>query len=318
MTTVLRGLHPGPGPWVPLTGLGDSQRLPKVGPTQLDVECKAALQQALKPCYFPVILPWMGLASNEAKRDVMKLAQALEGRGAEASKSSAAQVVVNSAGRSRLDSAIPCSGDRHQADMLRNRSKSDQTSRDREESRRFFAAFSEKPSTQSVGDFLRLSQVGVGNDATMKVFTEQTRRKLERWQVRGPEEDPAAAAQVMRSIRSLANAVQNLHSYAECRRQEPGIQACTESLYEFSQLVPKGARTGALKPVWSAPDLGKAINEKLRPSVGASVVRWRVSLADSATAARHKIKDRAVTTKIPFSGGLQTWDTTYKAMGADI
>lgn len=280
------------------------------------------MQKTLKPCYFSVIVPWMQSASIEAMRDMVKLGRAMEAGESEPRKEETAQVLVNSTGRGRLENAIPCSGDRHQVDLLRNRSKSDQTSKTRNAERRSFAEFSMGglPNTQSVSDYFRLAQVAISKEETSKVLTEQAKRRIERWQVRGPDENPAVAAQVMRSLRSICNAVSQLPTYAESRGCRSGGQVCTDSLYEFSLVAPKGARTfkvastGVLRPSMSEPTLQRS-SADTKPR---SLVSWTLNLDDAAPVQRRKNKERSITTKIPLAGGQQTWDTTYAVMGNDI
>jgi len=326
----------GPAPWKPnAQGEKGSRggRVAKEGPTQVEVECKAALEQILRPSNFAVIQPWMQSASTGAKRDMVQLAKmASSGAGLSDIPSQqllAAQrsgVVLNPQGRNRAANVIPMTADRAQADLLRNRSGSDVKDTAVEAKRQYFARYSSIPSTDSVANFHRLKIAPVHLEESTKVLNDQCRRNLLRWQTLGPENNPDASAEMMRSLRSIASAVERVPTYKEhFGTRTLGGEACRDSLFEFSRVAPKGSRTlkesftrsqmhhsssapAILKPFLSQQD----IDDVKRPG------GYVVLLNDSEQLQLRKNKERAKFCKIASAGGLQDWSTTAGVMSSEI
>jgi len=292
----------------------------------LDLECKESLQKILKPCHYPVIVPWMKAAGTEAKRDMVSLARHASGVSTECVdpvttfKASREPALVNPNGRPKLVKAVHVTADRAQHDMLRNRSQSDQRDEALQEKRRFFSTFHPIPSRDTVSDFYRLAEVPVARDPTMQVLTEHARRKLHNWQLRGPEQSRESAAQVMRSLRSLSQAIARLPTYAEHSVQHEGGEALTGSLFEFSKTVPKGHRTlkAPSVPLRHSSSSPAVLQPLIDPEDLSAVTRpggYLVNHADSAPLQLLKNKQRAMTSKIPMNGGRQDWSTSAQVVG---
>mmetsp|Transcript_87158 Transcript_87158/g.219453 ORF Transcript_87158/g.219453 Transcript_87158/m.219453 type:complete len:323 (-) Transcript_87158:67-1035(-) len=314
---------------------GRDGRILRGGPTNLDLDCKVALQRLLKPCNYAVIGPWLAAARIDAKRDIVKLSQTLAATEAEMADqrtgfaAASEPLLVNRNGRVRLAKSVPCTADRAQNDLLRNRHGTDQRDVALHAKRKFFFNdFAPVPSTGSIADFHRLSDVSLATDATTRVLTEEARRRLQLWQIRGPERDRQAAAQVMRSLRTVSEAVAALPTYSEhSRSRVPGSVACTDSMYEYARLAPKGGkgfRSGSvphqLQPVRSAPLL---LPEPVEPLISTDEIENVtkpggdvVGLFDVTSLQTMKNKERGSRSKIAIAGGKRDWTTTYGCMAA--
>lgn len=333
-----RGLERGPGPWIPQyrTRSGPAAQetyFPKTGPNNLDLECKAALQQVLKPSHYGVIAPWMATARTDAKREVVKFAKVAAVGDADlkdprtAFMATAEPVLTNKNGRARLASSVPCTADRMQSDLLRNRCGSDQRDTALEAKRRFFKEFVPVPSCSSVDDFHKLRDAPAASDDSTRVLNEQARRNLQAWQVRGPERDSDGAAQVMRSLRTLSGAVGALPVYHEYSRERPpGGEGCTTFLNEYSKAVPRGPKSfkaGSipvqLQPSRSAPALLQPAPPLIEPEEIEKVSRpggFLVNMFDHPNLQMLKNKERAHTSKITMAGGKCDYSTSYGNMMA--
>jgi len=324
-----RGLHRGPGPWSPQLQLpsGRDSYNPQSGPSTLDVQCKAALHQVLKPSHYGVIVPWMRSVGTEAKRDMVNLGRHASGASVEhedpvhtfaASRETA---ILNPNGRPKLAKAVHVTADRAQSDMLRNRSGAEQRDTGRESSRRFFSNFHPIPNRDTVADFYRLGDVPIASDSTTQVLTEHARRKLHQWQVRGPEGSKEGSAQVMRSLRSLSSACERVPKYSDAvavfRPSDP--KEAGTFLHEYAMAVPKGHKSlrAPLQHARSAPAIipkplfdPEEIEGISRPGGD------RVDHFDSAPIQKMKNHERAMKSKISMAGGNVDWSTSNQVIGA--
>eukprot|EP00933_Yihiella_yeosuensis_P025603 TRINITY_DN1984_c0_g1_i1.p1 TRINITY_DN1984_c0_g1~~TRINITY_DN1984_c0_g1_i1.p1 ORF type:complete len:303 (+),score=49.95 TRINITY_DN1984_c0_g1_i1:47-955(+) len=295
------------------------QRVPKLGPTNLDLECKDALQNILRPSNFGVIDPWLKNASSGAKRDMVQLASLA--KGTDKDKRPVYGVVQNPMGRCRSGNIIPMTADRMQADLLKLSCGSDSRCPIKEEKRQYLARYSSVPSTTSVSDFTRLQTMPVRGEEFVKVLTEQARGQLERWQVKGPEHNPNASAEMMRSLRSISTAVDSLQTYPQhIAHRKPGTKACSESLYAYSVAVPKGHRTlgpsalPRLSHSSSAPANFKPFLESQELENIDKPGGYVVGLQDKVPIQKIKNLKRGSQSKINQFGGAIEYGTTYSAM----
>ncbi|CAK9104705.1 unnamed protein product [Durusdinium trenchii] len=151
------------------------------------------------------------------------------------------KITTNPRGRERESKVIPVTGDRVQADLLRNQSGAQQRDPQREKERRYMARYSEIPSTSSVADFFDLHHFPVEERASMQVLTEKVRKKLKHWQVLGPEQNPHDAAEMMRGLQTCAAVCERMPRYADWSARSTG--KVHERLFGYSQFAPKGSRT---------------------------------------------------------------------------
>lgn len=331
--SIKRGLPRGPGPWVPssLSFPGASSQediLPRTGPSNLDLACKAALQQILRPSNYPVINPWMMSASTAMKRDMVQLADTVKQAGEKAQMPSPAmQVVQNPSGRMRSASAIPMTADRAQADLQRNRSGSDQRSIAVQEERNYFQRYSRIPSTDSVADFHRLSHAPVHMEESTKVLSDQARRRLMQWQLQGPEQNHHISAEIMRSLRSISSAVDRLPTYVDAQRtRQPGTQGLKESLYDYSKTTSHvGTRILKEVPVLKRTPHSSSAPALHRPLISPEDVDaigrpggYVVKLMDNTPLQTIKNKTRALQSQVSISGASCDFITTSKAMAMDL
>lgn len=325
-----KGLHGGPGPWVPssLSFPGASSQedlLPRTGPSNLDLACKAALQQILRPSNYPVINPWMMSASTAMKRDMVQLADTVKRAGE--MPSPAVKLVQNPSGRLRSASAIPMTADRVQADLQKNRSISDQRDTALQEERKYYQRFSRIPSTDSVADFHRLSHAPVHMEESTKVLSEQARRRLMQWQLHGPEQNHHVSAEIMRSLRSISSAVDRLPSYVDAQRtRQPGSQGLKDSLFDYSKTT-SHAGTRVLKGV---PLLKRTPHSSSAPALHRPLIStddldaigrpggYVVKLMDNTPLQTIKNTKRAMQSQVSVSGAACDFMSTYKAMAMDL
>mmetsp|Transcript_127449 Transcript_127449/g.366578 ORF Transcript_127449/g.366578 Transcript_127449/m.366578 type:complete len:316 (+) Transcript_127449:76-1023(+) len=306
-----------------------SGKLAPSGPTSLDLECKRALQLLLKPTKYPVILPWMLRADDTAKRDVVKLLKLLDSSDTELQNQrtgySAAceKTIVNRHGRAVTANAILVTADRLQQDLLRNRHGSHQRDLKVQASRKYFDEFADVHSTRTVDTFYRLQHVTVTEDPAARILTEHAKRRLERWQVRGPERNPQDAALIMRALRSLSNAAAALPDYHTVVRDRSPAVDRNQLLHEFSQAAPKGVKPlsatilARLQPSASAP----ASLPPFRPFIGTEELDAiqrpggdASGFNDDVPLQLLKNKHRASRSKLTVAGGERDWTTSYGTM----
>lgn len=278
-----------------------------------------------------MIAPWMETASNRTKRDMVLLGRVVKetdhpGKNphllADVGK---IQVIQNPAGRHREANVIPVTADRIQADLLRNRSGTQQRDVGRVKERRYMARYHSIPSTSSVADFFQLSQTPIHLDPTMKVLTDRVRAKLQQWQVLGPEQQPHTAAEVIRGLRTLAAACERMPTYADYAASLDPEQAPHERLFGYSQAVPRGRRTLKAVPRMSKTPLTSSAPAILRPFLDPAEIEaiarpggTAVQLSDKEPLQRLKNVARASQSQVQMSMGRADWTTTSSAMAKDI
>lgn len=298
------------------------------GLSHLDIDCKEALQQLLRPSYYGIINPWMGSASTRQKQDMILLKKRMEeadrpGKNpylmADVGK---IQITSNPWGRERESNVIPVTADRIQADLLRNQSGAEQRDVRREKERQYMARYSEIPSTASVADFFQLSKTPVLEHPTMKVLTDRVRGKLKHWQVLGPERNPHEAAEMMRGLQTLAAACERLPSYSEY--SATSSTKVHERLFGYSQVVPRGNRTLKAVPKLRRSPLSSSAPILLRPLLDPSELEaisrpggTAVQLNDCEPLQRMKNIARSSQSQVQMSMGPTDWSTTSRDMAKD-
>lgn len=283
----------------------------------------------LKPSHLSVIAPWIQTASGQLKRDMALLGKIIAS-GGEVSDDPRKQVeaanqkvMTNAWGRDRLAATVSCTADRAQVELTRVRSGSDITDLSLEAKRRWFASYATVPSVGSVGDYYRLRDAPLLTDSMTRALTDPARRALQKWQVAGPEKEPETAAQIVRALRSLNAAIVALPTYWEhSLGQSPGSKGCTDSLFEFSKVVPKGNRI--LRPMEtqrvmahssSAPALYKRIIDTEELDAIKKPGGVVVGLLDVAPLAYLKTQHKAHTSQVIPAGGVSEWKTSSMTVG---
>ncbi|CAK9104703.1 unnamed protein product [Durusdinium trenchii] len=219
----------------------------KVGLSQLDIDCKEAIQELLRPRYYGIANFYVESASEREKQDVILLKNRIQDADRPGKNPylmadvGRIKITTNPRGRERESKVIPVTGDRVQADLLRNQSGAQQRDPQREKERRYMARYSEIPSTSSVADFFDLHHFPVEERASMQVLTEKVRKKLKHWQVLGPEQNPHDAAEMMRGLQTCAAVCERMPRYADWSARSTG--KVHERLFGYSQFAPKGSRT---------------------------------------------------------------------------
>jgi len=308
-----RGLHCGPGPWAPqLTDKSAVNSLAASGPSSLDVECKDALLQMLKPRNYPVIMPWIRSASSKQKRNMVNLARCASAPDMQfedpvlSLKAAQQPVVVNKHGRTKLADSMHITPDRLQSDLLRSRSGSDQRDRDLQKRREFLASFHTVPSRESVADFCRLGEKPIASDAAAQVLTEHARNRLQQWQVRAPERDRQATADIMRSLRDLGNSVQRLprNSAGSVCGAEAFVLSSSNGLPTAprSHGSPSERKNGLMQHSYSSPAILRPLIDPEEISAIRRPGGYMVHHSDHPQMQRMKNKERAVKSAISLAG----------------
>jgi len=326
-----RRLARGPGAWTP-SGSDGSGRIQPSGPTNLDLYAKDALHKLLKPCNYPAVMPWINEASTSEKRDVVKLAElsASGGSGVKHPQSwlQAPQqaTATNDRGRTRIAGAQQISGDRLQHDLLKNKCGFDKRDPHKEKRRQFFQSWTDIPSVDSVGDFFHLKDNPVQANPIASVLTESARRGLQRWQISGPEQGMGTAANAMRALRSVHDAVKRIPQYKEhLREQRPGAQGARDLLHDYGTICPRGSRTLMGGP-YARPDRYLVHSSSspaiLKPIVGPDMVEkislpggYVVALNDVVPLATLKNRERNNSSNVGSVGGSQEYSTSSNAVG---
>lgn len=331
----------------------------KRGASGLDGQCQEAMQQLLRPVHYPAIVPWMRAVGSQEKREMVRLAKFASGADsaddpthrslaaprvlveARSSRSfpvsddgvhgrsrslgaSGDRMITNAKGRPMLANTVNISGDRLQADLNRNRHGADQKDEALHRKRQFFSEYARVPSTNSVADFFKLDNSPILKDGSMAMLTENARRGLQRWQVRGPERNPEVSAAVMRSLRSLHSAVAALPKYAEhSHYADLSGQPVTDSLHDYATVVPKGHRILRPKPVLdrslkyssSAPTLPGRLVTRSEAEAVTRPGGFIVKLMDYEPMQFLKNRQRNKSSKIPMQGGTADWQTAAQTIG---
>eukprot|EP00441_Pelagodinium_beii_P023499 CAMPEP_0197657120 /NCGR_PEP_ID=MMETSP1338-20131121/44436_1 /TAXON_ID=43686 ORGANISM="Pelagodinium beii, Strain RCC1491" /NCGR_SAMPLE_ID=MMETSP1338 /ASSEMBLY_ACC=CAM_ASM_000754 /LENGTH=312 /DNA_ID=CAMNT_0043233425 /DNA_START=125 /DNA_END=1063 /DNA_ORIENTATION=- len=302
--------------------------LPKKGPSNLDIECKASLQQILRPSNYGVINPWMESATIGMKRDMVQLAKMVKSAGERPVQAPVAmtQVIAIPSGRQRAANVVPVSADRAQADLLRNRSGSDARDVALQAERQYCDRYARIPSTGSVADFYRLKNAPVQMEPSTKVLTDLARARLQQWQVHGPEADHHVSAEIMRSLRSIASAVERLPTYADHRiSAQPTQQGLRDSLYEYSKttsmtgsriLKEKVAKGRVMAHSSSAPAVFRPVVSEEDVSAITRPGGYVVKLMDQTPLQMLKNKSRSAQSQVQMTGGGSDWKTTYGVMAS--
>lgn len=323
-----RGLQSGPGPWSPqLIDKSAVNGLTPSGPSNLDIDCKDALVQMLKPRNYPVIMPWIASASSREKRNMVNLARSASAAEMQfedpvvALKAAQQPVVVNSHGRTKLADSMHITADRLQSDLLRSRTGSDQRDKELQRKREFLTSFHTVPSRDSIADFYRLGDKPIVGDAAAQVLTDNARKRLQQWQVRAPERDRQATADVMRSLRDLGNAVQRLprHSVGSAC----GADALRSSSNSVLPTVPRSrASTSAnddalMQHSSSAPAILRPLIDPQEINAVRRPGGYMVKLSDHPQLQRMKNKERAVKSTMAAAGG-RDYTTSSSMIGTGL
>eukprot|EP00929_Paragymnodinium_shiwhaense_P052942 TRINITY_DN26505_c0_g1_i1.p1 TRINITY_DN26505_c0_g1~~TRINITY_DN26505_c0_g1_i1.p1 ORF type:complete len:341 (+),score=64.44 TRINITY_DN26505_c0_g1_i1:110-1132(+) len=218
--------------------------LVQTGPTNLDLYAKDALQELLKPCNYAAIQPWLWEARTQEKRDVVKLAE-LARQGGNCANCPPAwlpppqePVIKNEHGRVRMVKTVPVTADRVQSDLQKARSGSEQRSTALAKKRNWCRDWAPIPNINTVGDFYHLRDHGLYQNECAQVLSESAKRALYRWQIEGPEKHMGISANVMRSMRSLADAVARIPRYTQVQNRQSSGYGRRDLLYEYGQEVP--------------------------------------------------------------------------------
>lgn len=309
---------------------GRDGRLVKKGPTNLDVDAQRTLQAVLKPCHYNIIGPWIDNASEVSKNDVLKLANVLRESDAELADQRTGYIAAcdsltqNPHGRVRLTKLAPVTADRLQHDLWRNRHKTDQADTELQARRKFHVGYADIPSVGTVSDYHSLNDISLRNAQVTKVLAEGVRSQLHRCQTRTLERDKVAAAQVMRALRSISEAVTALPSYKEFSKTGSFEPHASSRMFEFAKSAPRGSRRfrhgmvpGKLRMSHSAPILMPpsplvVSPEEIEniPKPGGDVVHF----FDQTPLQTLKNKQRATRSKIALVGGNADWTTSYERM----
>jgi len=308
-----RGLQSGPGPWSPqLIDKSAVDGLAASGPSNLDMVCKDALLQMLKPRNYPVIMPWIRSASSKEKRKMVNLARCASAPNMQLKdpvavlKAAQQPVVVNTHGRKKLADSMHVTADRLQSDLLRSRSGSDQRDTELQKKRDFLASFHEVPSRDSIADFCRLGEKPIAGDAAAQVLTEHARNQLQQWQIRAPESDRQATSDVMRSLRDLGTSVQRLPRHSVGSKYGADARACASSsglpTLPRSRSSPSAKDDASMHHSYSSPAI-------LRPLIDAQEIiaihrpgGYMVQHSDHPQLQRIKNKERAVKSTMSLAG----------------
>lgn len=321
------------GAWQPSGTAGGGVAQAGYGPDNLEIECKAALQKMLKPINYGAINVWMRNHGTKDRKGILLLAEAAVGNNGfpvEQHKAFAAlqePVQMNTKGRHRVSTSVHVSADRQQHDLLRVKSSEEQHDKELVRRRKHLEQFASVPSTDSVSEYYRLGNVPVASEPGAKVLTEDARRGLQRWQVRGPEKNKQETAQICQALRTLDQAVKALPTYVDSLRQrKDGSQGCTECLLDYGA-VKQLSRSGNYMRQIPMTRPGAGLSRSM-PSLPPAYIHpseiddvmekpggYVVGLMDCEPLQRMKNYKRNITTKI-VNGGATSWTTSYQSLGS--
>jgi len=293
------------------------------------------MQKILKPSNYGAIDIWMRNHGTKDKRGMVLLGEAAVGdNGVPVHQDSAYKalqqtVKLNPKGRHRVDDAIHVTADRAQADLLRIRCKEDQSDKELVRRRKFVSDFAPVPSTDSVSEFYRLGDVPISSEAGAKVLTEDARRGLTRWQIRGPERNREETAQICKALRSLGGAVDGIPQYTdEMRNRRTGGQGCSSCLHDYGE-VKRASRNGSYIRRLPRTQPGEGLSRSM-PTIPPAYISTEelaavkrggfsvtVGLNDCEPLQYMKNIQRNKFTKI-VNGGATSYSTAYNEMSAAI
>jgi len=325
-----RPIHP--GPWVPSALPGEGRggtSLNGKGPDNLDVECKASLQKILQPKNYGAIDVWMRNHGTKDKKGMVLLAEAAVGDNGVPVRQDLAyaalqqQVQLNPKGRHRVAGEIHVTADRQQVELNKVRCGDDIRNKELVRRRNFVRDYAPIPSTESVSEFYRLGDVPVSAEPGAKVLSEDARRGLTRWQIRGPENRREDSAQICQALRSLGKAVDACPTYTDALRQgKTGGKGCADRLHDYGQ-VKRASRSGNYMRRLPMTQPGQGLSRSMPTIPPAYLTREEVNAVSGpgGYVVNHmdveplqcmKNKKRSITSKI-VQGGASSWTTSNQA-----
>jgi len=228
-------------------------------------------------------------------------------------------VQLNPKGRHRVADAVHVTADRQQHDLTRLRCHEDQKDKELVKKRRFLNDFHPTPSTDSVSEHYRLGDVPISQEPGSRVLSEDARRGLTRWQIRGPERHRQEAAQICKALRSIDSAVKALPTYQDhLRGSRPGGHA-TERLFEQS-FVKQASKSGNYMRQLPMMVPGAGLSRSM-PTIPPSYMTkeeiknvegpggYMCGLMDCEPLQFKKNRQRAIVSKM-VQGGACSWATT--------
>lgn len=229
-------------------------------------------------------------------------------------------VQLNPKGRHRVATSVHVTADRQQADLLKVKSGEEQRSKDLLRRRNFLQDYAPMPSTESVSDYYRLSDVPVSAEPGAKVLTEDARRGLARWQIRGPEQNREQTAHICQALRSLGESVNACPTYTDAIRGSRSGAHATDRLLDhgsvkqlhrsgnFIRRIPMtqpGQGMSRSMPTIPPAYLDRETIENIKRPGG-----YVVNLMDNEPLQMMKNKRRSDTTKM-VQGGSTSYETSY-------
>jgi hypothetical protein len=232
-------------------------------------------------------------------------------------------VQQNTKGRHRLGEAVHVTADRQQHELTKIRSGADQSDLSLVRKRKFLREYASTPSIESVSEFYRLSDKPVANEESAKVLTEEARRGLTRWQIRGPERNREETAQIMQSLRSIGDSVKSMPSWHDQLRARDMGESVGNSLHTDAS-VRTAARHGLYQRNMPTYQSGRHLSRSC-PTIPPSYLShdelknvgrpggYVVDLMDCEPLQMKKNRQRNITSKI-VAGGATSWTTSYGLM----
>lgn len=302
------------------------------GPSNLDLECKASLQKLLRPSHYGAIDIWMRNHNTKDKKGMVLLAEAAVGDNGVAplgDKAYAAlnePVQLNTKGRHRVSTSVHVTADRQQHDLTKLRCGADQTNMELVKKRRFLDDFAPVHNINSVSEFYRLSDVPIAAEPGAKVLSEDARRGLSRWQIRGPERNREETATICQALRSLGDAVDARPTYTdELRNRRDGGKGASDCLHSYGE-TKRASRSGNYMRRMPMTQPGQGLSRSM-PSIPPSYMSledikdvnrpggFKCNLMDCEPLQMRKNRQRGITSKMP-QGGSTSWTTSYNTMCA--
>jgi hypothetical protein len=263
------------------------------------------------------------------KLGVVKLAEAAVGDNGISEKQDLAYAALqqpvqqNPKGRHRLSAAVHMTADRQQVDLMKVRSGSDQSDLNLVRKRKFARDFVATPSIDSVSEFYRLGDKPIVNEISAKVLTEEARRGLARWQIRGPENNREDTAQIMQCLRSLGDSVKSMPAWSDQLRARSMGESVGSTLHA-DHAIRIAARQGRYERLLPTMQSGRGLARSC-PTIPPAYLSdddlrnvgrpggYVVDLMDCEPLQMKKNKQRNHTSKI-VQGGATSWTTSYGSM----
>lgn len=276
--------------------------------TNLDHACKESLNGLLRPTMYNVIQPWMETASDQDKRNIVKLSKVCNGS---VHVDTRDPTTINIFGKTTPLKHNHQTLDRAQSDLFEKQTKDDAINRPLARRRKHFHDYEQIPAGASVANYFQMNNKPIKMKPYSRVLTAACQDKLAKWQEYGNHQEFQARATFVESLRNLDRAVDALPTYTQHLLNNPRMEKSRagrgNALFQYSK---KETYVAPLRRVATAPVEIEPPPEDPEIAKISKPGGYRVELTDSQNVQMLKNKTRSTTCKVVMMGGSGVMEST--------